>query len=103
MQRSAVWQKTNYKDYVDEDGNFDGTSYLLALLAWKMRNGAFLQHCLHDQKRYEQQKRITKSTARRSNTAAATGYQTRIISLNECVILCVPKALNWYSQYVHMP
>jgi len=92
----------NYDDYVDEDGDFDGTNYLLALLAWKMRHGATLQNCLRDRKKIRAAKK-NQVNRKKKRYCSCYRHQARIISLNEGDILCVPKASTWYSQYVHTP
>ena len=93
----------NYHDYVDEEGNFDATEYQLSMLAWKMRNGATLQDCLCDRKKKREAKRNNQVSRKKKQYRSCYRMQSTLISEQGVGILCVPKASNWYSQYVYMP
>jgi len=93
----------NYSDYVDDEGNFDCANYVLSLAAWHVRNGTTLKDCLRDQKK----KRLTKKNhcinCKKKHYRSCYRLQATMISEHGAEFLCIPKASDWYSQYVYTP
>jgi len=100
---ALLGQAPNYSDYVDDEGNFDCANYVLSLAAWHVRNGATLKDCLRDRKK----KRLTKKNhcinRKKKRYRSCYRLQATTISEQGVEFLCIPKASNWYSQYVYTP